>query len=174
MALDWNCAGAAWSFPVMAKTATDENGRFGFKDASPSRGAFSMTVRAPGLQTTSVPVVFGTLPLTIPLKAGLKLSGRVLEAKSGRPVMFAPVTARNHSGNNWREEQSQTDALGNFIFDSLMEGDCQVYVIGADNPGVSKLYKAGQTESVVLKVTPIPAFGLRLAESANPASGQSP
>ena len=168
VALDWNWAGGAWSFPAMAKTTTDENGRFSFKDASPSRGAFSLTVTAPGLQSATVPVDFARLPLTIQLKAGLKLTGRVLEAKSGLPVIQAQVIAQNRVENTWRRETATTDALGSFAFDTLWEGDFQLDVVGADYPGrADKLYKPGQTEPVVLRITPNPNSRLRVAEPRN-------
>jgi beta-lactamase regulating signal transducer with metallopeptidase domain len=168
VALDWNWAGGGWSFPAMAKATPDENGRFHFKEASPSRGAFSLTVTAPGLQTAGVPVDFDKLPLTIQLKAGLRLTGRVLEAKSGLPVISAQVTAQNREGNTWRRETALTDALGNFTFDTLWEGDFQLDVAGADYPGrADKLYKAGQTGPVVLKITLNPNSGLRVAETPN-------
>jgi hypothetical protein len=164
--LDWSWEGGAWTFPAMARTAADENGRFRFPDASPSRGAFSATASGPGLQSATVPVDFDKLPLAIQMKEGLKLAGRVLEATSGLPVISALVTARSRDGKNWRTESAQTDAAGNFMFDTLGDGDYLLDVGGAEHPGgVVKFYKAGQSEPVVLRITPARNSGLRLAES---------
>jgi hypothetical protein len=166
VALDWNCAVTAWSFPATSRTQVDAEGRFSFKDAAPSRGAFSVTVSGAGWQSETVPVDFGKLPLAIQMKPGLHLAGRVVEAKSGLAVIFAQVTASARAGDRWRTEETQTDAQGGFTFDTLWEGDWPLNVGGADTPGSeTNVYHPGQTAPVLLKITRLPGFDLRVAEA---------
>jgi hypothetical protein len=84
--------------------------------------------------------------------------------------MFAQVTARKKKGDfNWLTATARTDALGNFAYDTLWEGDYQLSVTGAAFPyWTDQWYKAGQAGPIELKITPDPQFNLRLADSSGP------
>ena len=146
---------------------TDERGRFRIEDMTPEVGAYSAVVSAPGAMAELVKLDFASQPQTIRLQHGRTLAGRVLEAKSGLPVISAKVTAYGKDGHGV-SQSTQTDASGEFLFDTLGEGDYQLSVPGAYDPNwMNKAYKAGQAAPVVLKITTNANSGLRLAELPN-------
>jgi hypothetical protein len=122
-----------------------------------------------------VRVDFKRLPLTVKLKAGLKLTGRVVKAATGRGVPNAEVRVVAQGGP-WLPGTTRTDADGNFDFNTLGEATYQIYVNGAyfihrdtvnsglikDTQYQQKEFRAGVETNLLLEVTPYP--GSQLAE----------
>ena len=77
------------------------------------------------------PVDFKRLPMTVALKPGLKLTGRVVNAATGRAIPNAEVQAVA-PGGPWAPVTSRTDADGNYEFNTLGEATYQIYVSGAN------------------------------------------
>jgi len=114
-------------------------------------------------------VDFKRLPLTVKLKPGLKLTGRLIRAATGRPIPNAEVRVVA-PGGPWAPVTTRTDADGNYEFNTLGEATYQIYVSGANfihrgnaNLGVikdtqyqQKEFRAGVETNLLLEVTPYP------------------
>ena len=116
-----------------AATATaDHEGRFELTGLDPGR--YLALASAPGWFPLEHPVELD-LPsdesITIPMRAGGSLSGRVIES-DGAPVSDARVLIKRHVNNSGRfRGETLVDGEGRFAFDPLPPGEYDVDVLGA-------------------------------------------
>ncbi len=158
--LCWSHASCSFGMPARR---TDYDGRFCFDDCNPRLGQYVLTVHSFGLRSASLPVNFSKLPLSARLEPGLRLSGRVIEAKSKRPVVSAEVRALPESGN-FPNETARTDEQGRFVFDTLNAAKYHFYVEGCSfaNSVIGPLFQAGAAQPVQFEMTLIPGASVRL------------
>lgn len=160
--LEWLYGGSSFGWQAHW---TDEKGRFTFEDCHPRLGQYSMGVHSPGCRSVFLAVNFGKLPMTVRLEPGLKLRGRVIEEKSGRPVLGAQVRALAEAGGR-PAETTQTDEGGVFLFDTLSDANYNLYVEGCYYEHGSSVVKAGTAGPVVLKMAVIRGASVRLGGEA--------
>ena len=135
----------------LASRLTDEQGRFSFEDCTRAIGEYSVTVRHPGLQTLSQPVMSNEIVRVLKLRPGLRLGGRVIEASSRRPVVSAEVRAIASSGG-LPTETARTDDQGNFEFDTLNQASYRLFVNGCYYANGTMSVKPGTVAPLVLEV----------------------
>ncbi|EEF58220.1 M56 family metallopeptidase [Pedosphaera parvula] len=111
---------------------TDENGRFTAEDCSPTQGEYSLEVHSPGFMAEQVKVDFNKLPIIITLQPGLKLSGRVIEIGSKRPLIHARVHAFAKEAK-YPQLTTLTDEQGNFTFDEMSSVSYNIWVEGGSS-----------------------------------------
>jgi len=146
---------------------TDANGEFRLTGCTPEIAKYTLIVSQPGCAAVMVPVDFKRLPLTVALKPGLKLAGRVVETATGRAIPNAQVQAVA-PGGPWAPVTTRTDAGGNYEFNTLGEATYNIYVMGGqfgptdDHLFHQKDFRAGVVTNLLLEVTPYP--GGQLAE----------
>ncbi len=160
--LSWNHPNHGFGMPGRL---ADQDGRFTFDNCNPRLGQYMVTARSPGCRSSRQQVNFSKLPLTVRLEPGVKLSGRIIEAKSKRPIVSAEVRATAESGN-FPGETTRTDEQGRFSFDTLNDARYRLYVEGC-NPADSRLdrlYKAGAAQPVQLDMTIIQGATVKLGE----------
>ena len=157
-----------WGAPCL----TDDRGRFVFDECAPNLGSYLITVRSPGHRSVSQTVNFRELPLSLRLEPGLRLTGRVLELKSGRPVQSAQVCASPETPfqglSQLLPETTRTDDNGQFTFDTLGDASYRLYVDGCYyEPGSGdKLFKPGAAQPILLKMVIVQGAAVRLGEGA--------
>lgn len=164
VSLDWSYKEAGFGLPT---GLTDENGHFSFQECTADLGQYSLLVRIPGMRTTSRPVSFRRLPLTIRLEPGLKLSGRVVDLESGRPIVDVEVRAWTDS-LRLPTESARTDERGRFVFNTLNPAKYHLCVDSCNFPNGTTLdqtaFHAGSPQALVLKVQPVQGARVRLGE----------
>jgi hypothetical protein len=162
-------------FQLNQPAFTDAKGEFRVTGCTPELAHYTLNIAPPGCVAEQVRVDFKRLPLTVKLKAGLKLTGRVVKAATGRGVPNAEVRVVAQGGP-WLPGTTRTDADGNFDFNTLGEATYQIYVNGAyfihrdtvnsglikDTQYQQKEFRAGVETNLLLEVTPYP--GSQLAE----------
>jgi len=130
---------------------TDERGRFRIEDTTPDLGVYAVEVNAPGTMDERVKLDFGSRPLTIRLKPGRTLAGRVVEAGTGYAIPNAEVRALDYDRNKVQMVRTRTDAAGRFEFTTLGDGNYTLYV--EDGQLLSdKKFRADGNTNVVLAV----------------------
>ncbi|MBA4148595.1 MAG: carboxypeptidase regulatory-like domain-containing protein [Verrucomicrobia bacterium] len=145
--IDWHHNNSGFGHQAVA---TDGQGRFRFDNASPGAGEYRLTFHHPGMKTMVVPVNFSKLPLSVKMEPGLRLSGKVVEKKSGLPIPDAPVQTYSSLAPS---ERTKTDANGNFHFDTLHETSYRIHVEGANYTmnGAGE-YKPADEKPVILEM----------------------
>jgi 5-hydroxyisourate hydrolase-like protein (transthyretin family) len=155
--VEMNCSFTDYSIGLTT-THTDETGRFEYADCEPSSGKLVLTIRSPGMGSVIIEPDLKKMPLIVNLQAGLKVSGQVVDQKTGKPFPHAGVFA---SPSKEREigrlplEKTVADEQGRFVLDTLEKGDYYVQP-NVQNGGYStqlEEVQAGQAKPVVLKVT---------------------
>jgi beta-lactamase regulating signal transducer with metallopeptidase domain len=116
-------AGGGWAPP----TPTDDRGRFRFDDLNPDLDGYRAIVDArKDYQPAEVRLRPGGPLVSIRLRRGHRIEGRVVDAKTGRPIPGVTVYARRPEWipgeRNLFEAESKTDDQGRFRFSNLPDG----------------------------------------------------
>jgi beta-lactamase regulating signal transducer with metallopeptidase domain/protocatechuate 3,4-dioxygenase beta subunit len=136
---------------------TDETGRFRFDDCAPATGQFLIDLQGAGLRAVRVPVDMATLPITVHLQPGLKLSGQVVDDKTGKPVPQAQVRAWAEGDKmaKFPSVTSVTDEQGRFELSTLSDTDYRL-IANHQSPWLyakeMPLARAANNKPVVIKL----------------------
>jgi 5-hydroxyisourate hydrolase-like protein (transthyretin family) len=135
---------------------TDADGNFRLTDCSPTVANYSLNISEPGCAAVMVKVNFKRLPLTAKLEPGLKLSGQVIEAATGKLLADAEVRVYPVDGSH-PMVTARTDANGNYQFDTLAKTKYYINVSGGNlGDNYDNTFEVGGVTNLVLKVTPYP------------------
>ena len=146
----------------LKSTYTDESGYFQFENATPDLGRYSLEIlNCPGWRSERVPVDLDHLPLTVKLKPGLKLTGKLVEAGSGWAIPAAKIRVWT-SQSDLPDITTHADSEGQFAFNSLGEAKYHIYVEGGTVKGDREveLKGSGRTD-LTIEVTPWQASHLK-------------
>ncbi len=138
-------------------TNTDAAGRFEYDDFEPSSGKIMLTLRSPGMRGVIVEADLKKLPLTVRMQPGLKMSGQVLDKRTGKPVPQVTVSASTADMDligRLPPEKTVSDDQGRFVLDTL--GDANYFVnANLQNWGYGGTQiHAGGNKDVVIKMVP--------------------
>jgi RNA polymerase sigma-70 factor (ECF subfamily) len=101
------------------RTDTDKDGRFTFEFFPP--GSYRFEVDAIGFVPLETPwVAAGNTDLLFQLDTGNTISGRVVEAATGKALPHVGVFARERSENNYRLAHADADDRGEFTISGLI------------------------------------------------------
>jgi beta-lactamase regulating signal transducer with metallopeptidase domain/uncharacterized GH25 family protein len=129
---------------------TDERGRFRIEDTTPDRGGYSVEANAPGAMDERVKLDFGSQPLTIRLKPGRTLAGRVVEAGTGYVIPNEEVRAQDFDREKLPMVMTRTDAAGRFEFTTLGDGNYTFYFSDGQLLSDEKFRADGNTNVVLM------------------------
>lgn len=120
LTFDAKYAGTSWSPP----TPTDRDGRFSFDDLNPTLGRYDVKIDSRrDYQPAEAALTPGGPPVEIRLVRGRVVSGRVVEAKTGRPIPGVEVYATRRAfqaGERFAfDAEAKTDDRGRFRFSNL-------------------------------------------------------
>jgi beta-lactamase regulating signal transducer with metallopeptidase domain/5-hydroxyisourate hydrolase-like protein (transthyretin family) len=141
----------------LSSTNTDAAGRFEYDDCEPSSGKVRLTLHGPGMRGIIVEADLKKLPLSVHLEPGRKMSGQVLNKKTGKPVPQATVSASTADMDligRLPPEKTVTDDQGRFVLDTLGEAN---YFVNANlqNWGYGGTQAhAGGKKDLVIKMVP--------------------
>jgi beta-lactamase regulating signal transducer with metallopeptidase domain len=165
-------AGGGWGPP----TPTDDEGRFRFDDLSPELDGYRAIVEAPkGYQPADARLRPGGPPVGIRLERGHVIEGRVLDAKTGRPIPGISIYAQRpewaEGRRNSFEAEAKTDEQGRFRFSNLPEGSWRLNDRSGlewESPHKTHIFGVDGPEPIEIRAAP-PAWGL----SSPPAPGRA-
>ncbi len=174
-------AGIMYSSQATARGGTDDRGEFRLEGLSPRE--YDFWVRAPHYQTyqqrVQLPADGEAQPLTIALKRGLVVRGRVLDA-AGQPAPGVQVMGRAAAaaidatlgmrlGSTFGSARSGPD--GTFVVDGLEPGKYEVRA-RADDGGSGRVFAQAGGEDVVVRLERSGAVQGRVKNAdAAPAAG---
>jgi len=165
VSLSWAYRGSSFGLPSQL---SGQDGAFSFEGCNPRLGRYSLSFRSPGWRSLVLAVSSFKPPLTARLEPGLKLTGRIVDADSGRPVVSTGVRAFPDS-SPLPSETSRTDENGRFTFDTLNDTGYRIMVDGCNCAGsIDRIFKAGAAEPILYKVTVVPGAGARLGAGKSP------
>ncbi len=162
-------AGGSWGPP----TPTDEDGRFRFDDLNPELDGYRAIIdAAKGYQPAEARLRPGGPPVAIRLERGHVIEGRVLDARTGRPIPGVAMVARRpewiEGRRNVFEAEAKTDEQGRFRFSNLPEGSWQLndrYGLDWESPHKTHVFGVDGPEPIEIRATP-PAW--RISTPAPP------
>lgn len=132
----------------LATVSTDAKGQFQFDVTDPAPCVYKLTVSSPGMRSQYVTADLDNLPMTIRLEPGLKLTGRLVDEKSGEPLKHVRIQAQPQISAPWAE--ATTDENGNFQFDSMEDTSYWLFIDG--HPGVGGHQFKPSEDPVLIKV----------------------
>jgi len=124
---DMKHADTRWGPP----TPTGRDGRFSFDDLNPTQGRYGVSIDARrDDQPAEAGLTPGGPPVEVRLERGHVVAGRVVEAKSGRPIPGVEVYATRRefkAGARFAfEAEAKTDERGRFRFSNLPAAPLQL------------------------------------------------
>ena len=133
---------------------TDAEGNFRVTDCSPGIANYTLSVDFPGFTAKPVTVNFNGLPVTLPLIAGLKLTGRVFNAATSHVFANAEVRVWTDDGR-WPPVTVHADADGNYEFNTLGDATYRIFVDSASfGMNYDNQFRAGVVTNLTLTVKP--------------------
>jgi hypothetical protein len=167
------------SMAGIAATESREDGTFQVEGLG--IGGYVVRVEAPGFKPArievTVPESEAPRPVTVVLKRGLAVAGRVEDADAaaaaGIFVDLGPAASSvGMRDAGWAPRTVRSDPDGRFAFDGLEPGRYQVSAGDEAGAGASELVEAGAADAVVLRLKPPGSLRCRVVDGDNsPVAG---